>query len=79
MPDLCPRIQFKITDGAVEEVDRIMGIGSLDQVLDDLRYLEDMGSAHVTLDRYVAPDLEATTHQEVGLKMLTTLAERLLH
>ncbi len=79
VPDLCPRIQFKITDGAVEEVDRIMGIGSLDQVLDDLRYLEDMGSAHVTLDRYVAPDLEATTHQEVGLKMLTTLAERLLH
>jgi probable F420-dependent oxidoreductase len=77
VPVLCPRIQMKVTDGDVDEVDRVMGIGTLTQILDDLKYLEGLGSVHATLDRYVVPDLAATTQHEAGLDALATLADRL--
>jgi hypothetical protein len=54
-----------------------MGIGSLSQALDDLKYLEGLGSVHATLDRYVVPDLAATTRHDEGLELLATLADRL--
>jgi len=77
VPALCPRIQLKITDGDVDEGDRVMGIGSLSQALDDLKYLEGLGSVHATLDRYDVPDLAATTRHDEGLELLATLADRL--
>ncbi len=77
VPALCPRIQLKITDEGVDETDRVMGIGSLGQVLDDLRFLQDSGSDHVTLDRYVVPDITATTQHDAGIEVLATLAEKL--
>jgi probable F420-dependent oxidoreductase len=79
VPALCPRIQLKVLDADAEETDRVMGIGSLAQVLDDLSYLQDSGSEHVTLDRYVVPDMEATTRHEAGLELLATLAGRLIN
>lgn len=78
VPALCPRIQMKITDDAAEEAHRVMGIGALEQVLEDLAFLRDLGAEHVTLDRFVAPDLAATTHQEAGLAVLAEIAGRRL-
>ena len=77
VPALCPRIQMKVTDGDAAEADRVMGIGSLGQILDDLKYLGGLGCEHVTLDRYVVPDLAATIRHDEGLELLATLAGRL--
>ena len=77
-PALCPRIQLKVTERAVPGDERVMGIGSLEQVRGDLALLQELGSRHVTLDWYVSPDLEATTHHERGWHMLATLAEQAL-
>ncbi|MDA1188837.1 MAG: LLM class F420-dependent oxidoreductase [Chloroflexi bacterium] len=77
-PELCPRIQLKLTDAEVAGDDRVMGIGRLSQVRDDLALLEELGSKHVTLDWYVAPDLEATTRHEHGWAMFAVLADKVL-
>ena len=77
VPALCPRIQLRIADGDIDEAERVMGIGSLSQILDDLKYLEGLDSVHATLDRYVVPDLAATTRHDEGLELLATLADKL--
>jgi hypothetical protein len=56
-----------------------MGIGSLEQMRGDLALLQELGSRHVTLDWYISPDLEATTHHERGWQMLATLADKALN
>jgi alkanesulfonate monooxygenase SsuD/methylene tetrahydromethanopterin reductase-like flavin-dependent oxidoreductase (luciferase family) len=78
-PALCPRIQLKLTERDVSGDERVMGIGSLEQMRGDLALLQELGSRHVTLDWYISPDLEATTHHERGWQMLATLADKALN
>ncbi|MBM3949332.1 MAG: TIGR03619 family F420-dependent LLM class oxidoreductase [SAR202 cluster bacterium] len=50
VPALCPRIQLKLTEREVPGDERVMGIGSLEQVRGDLALLQELGARHVTLD-----------------------------
>jgi probable F420-dependent oxidoreductase len=48
-PDLAPRIRLHLGDG-VSSPDRPIGVGSLEQVLGDIRELQDLGATYVVLD-----------------------------
>jgi probable F420-dependent oxidoreductase len=50
MPAICPRIGFRLTDAPMAEDSRLMGEGTLDQVLGDLAELEALECEHVILD-----------------------------
>jgi alkanesulfonate monooxygenase SsuD/methylene tetrahydromethanopterin reductase-like flavin-dependent oxidoreductase (luciferase family) len=78
MPALCPRIPFKLTEQPETGEDRPPGVGTLEQVHDDLKELDALGAEHVILDRYVAGDLAGTRDHEAGLRMLKTAAEQLV-
>ncbi|MFT5530053.1 MAG: putative F420-dependent oxidoreductase [Candidatus Poriferisodalaceae bacterium] len=51
-PPVCPRIMFHLTDQPVDEAERFMGHGTLEQVHGDLHLLESLGCEHVILDAY---------------------------
>ena len=78
MPALAPRIKMQITDAPVTDADRMPGVGTIDQIHEDLAGLQALGSEYVVLDWYNAPDLEATRDHERAFAMLATLAERVL-
>lgn len=65
LPELDPRIQLKLTGTAVDGDDRPAGVGTLDQVLADLRELRELGSETVLLDTYF-DDPEETLHPETA-------------
>jgi probable F420-dependent oxidoreductase len=52
MPTLAPRIRLRLSDKPVTDSEREAGIGSLEQVLDDLERLRALGSETVVLDAY---------------------------
>lgn len=62
MPEICPRIQFRITDKRVDDADRVMGEGTIGQLHEDLGILQELGCAHVILDSFSAfdDDIDAT-------------------
>jgi probable F420-dependent oxidoreductase len=51
-PTLAPRILLRITDTTVYDTDRPAGVGTLEQVRQDLDELERLGATHVLLDTY---------------------------
>ncbi len=55
-PDLCPRIQFRVTPEPLSDDERVMGEGNLDQLHGDLSELQDLGCSHVILDSFNAAD-----------------------
>ena len=73
VPLYCPRIRLDIRRQPVDG-ERQPGVGSIEQVRDDLGELQHLGAEHVTLDWYTG-DLEATRNHEHGWEMLTRLAE----
>jgi len=77
VPALCPRIRLRLTDGTLADDARVAGEGSLDQVRADLEALQALGATYLLLDTY-ADDPEATRDPEVALRMVRTLAERVL-
>ncbi|GAA2059084.1 LLM class flavin-dependent oxidoreductase [Catenulispora yoronensis] len=52
VPTLAPRIKVRLTAEPVTDADRDAGIGTLEQVLDDLERLAALGSETVVLDPY---------------------------
>jgi probable F420-dependent oxidoreductase len=74
IPPLCPRIAVDLRDAAVEVDNRPAGVGSLDQVRDDLKALEALGAEHVILDWYVLGHLETARDDARAWRMLTLLA-----
>jgi probable F420-dependent oxidoreductase len=54
-PGLAPRIFLGITEQALTDGDRLAGHGTLDQVLDDIRAIADLGAEYLTLDVYGPP------------------------
>ncbi|MEL7156233.1 MAG: TIGR03619 family F420-dependent LLM class oxidoreductase [Actinomycetota bacterium] len=61
LPDLCPRIQFHLSDRPAP-ADRLFGEGTIEQLGEDLALLEDLGCQHVILDSFnaAAQDASAT-------------------
>lgn len=60
MPELCPRIQFLISDTPAPEATRLLGEGTFEQLHDDLSLLERLGCSHVILDSFNAAEQEAS-------------------
>ncbi|NUR28857.1 MAG: TIGR03619 family F420-dependent LLM class oxidoreductase [Catenulispora sp.] len=52
VPTIAPRIKLRLSEKPVADADREAGIGTLEQVLDDLARLEALGSETVVLDAY---------------------------
>lgn len=77
MPQLCPRLRFRLTESPMPEDSRHMGEGTVDQAHADLEALAELGCAHVLLDTY-HDDIEATRNVEAAWRMLTVMAEQVL-
>jgi probable F420-dependent oxidoreductase len=77
VPALCPRIRLRVTEGKLDDGERIAGEGSLEQIRADLETLARLGARYVLFDTY-ADDAEATRHHETGWRMLATLADQVL-
>src|SRR6266850_922475 len=77
IPALCPRINVRIADHPIEDEQRLVGHGTIDQIHADLQELENLGADYVTLDTY-AGDPNAIRDCQAEMKMLGTIAERIL-
>jgi alkanesulfonate monooxygenase SsuD/methylene tetrahydromethanopterin reductase-like flavin-dependent oxidoreductase (luciferase family) len=74
MPGFAPRILLRLTGDPLPDDDRIAGEGSVDQVLDDLGVLRDLGAGSVVLDPFVGDPAE-TERPEVAWQALATTME----
>ena len=73
VPALTPRIALRLTGQPVDDPGRLAGVGTLDQVLDDLDQIERLGAEAVILDPYHGnPD--DTRHPQQAWQALTVLA-----
>lgn len=72
-PGLAPRIAVRVTRSPVDEPERPAGVGSLEQILDDLRQLRRLGADTVVLDPYHG-DPEETRRPDVAWRALTIVA-----
>ncbi|MFI8823865.1 LLM class flavin-dependent oxidoreductase [Streptomyces sp. NPDC053431] len=73
LPGFAPRIALRVTGAPVEAPDRPAGVGSVDQILDDLDQLRLLGADTVVLDPYHG-DPEETRRPEAAWRALTTVA-----
>jgi len=72
MPAFAPRIALRLTDEPIDDPERLAGTGTVEQVLDDLRQLEQVGAETVVLDPYHG-DPESTRRPQVAWQALTTV------
>ena len=72
-PKLAPRIAVRVTRSPVDDPERPAGVGSIEQILDDLRELRRLGADTVVLDPYHG-DPEETRRPDVAWRALTTVA-----
>ena len=77
-PALCPRVQIEITEQTVDSDDRILGVGTLEQVREDFALLERLGAEHVLLDWYVHSDPATVQSDEQAWRQLALVAEQVV-
>ncbi|GAB2656187.1 TIGR03619 family F420-dependent LLM class oxidoreductase [Kribbella swartbergensis] len=70
-PQLCPRIRAHPTS-RLDDDDRVLGEGSLDQIRADLAGLAELGAEYVVLDTYISPDVRRTAEED--WRILETVA-----
>ncbi|GJF34948.1 F420-dependent oxidoreductase [Kitasatospora sp. NE20-6] len=75
LPAFAPRIALRLTDAPVDDPLRIAGVGTVEQVLDDLEQLRLMGADTVVLDPYHG-DPEETRRPRTAWQALTEVATR---
>ncbi|MFE7530200.1 LLM class flavin-dependent oxidoreductase [Kitasatospora sp. NPDC057542] len=73
MPGFAPRIALRLTTTPVDDPERPAGVGTLDQILDDLRQLRGLGAETVVFDPYHGAPEETRRPQEAW-QTLTTVA-----
>ncbi|MER7770363.1 LLM class flavin-dependent oxidoreductase [Kitasatospora sp. NPDC096140] len=73
MPGFAPRIALRLTDAPVDDPERPAGVGTVEQVLDDLRQLRDLGAQSVVFDPYHG-DPEETRRPQSAWQALSTVA-----
>jgi hypothetical protein len=56
----------------LDDDDRVLGEGSLDQIRADLAGLAELGSEYVVLDTYISPDVRRTAEED--WRILETVA-----
>ena len=77
VPDLCPRLSLRCTDSPLDDVERLAGEGTLDQIRGDLEGLSSLDAKYVLFDTY-GGDPASTQHPEADWTLLSLLAERVL-
>ncbi|MFF2543523.1 LLM class flavin-dependent oxidoreductase [Kitasatospora sp. NPDC058063] len=75
MPGFAPRIALRPTSTPVDDPERPAGVGTVDQILDDLHHLRELGAETVVLDPYHG-DPEETRRPQRAWQDLTTVATR---
>jgi alkanesulfonate monooxygenase SsuD/methylene tetrahydromethanopterin reductase-like flavin-dependent oxidoreductase (luciferase family) len=73
LPGFAPRIALRVTSAPVDACDRPAGVGTVEQILDDLDQLRLLGADTVVLDPYHA-DPEETRRPDAAWRALTTVA-----
>ncbi|MCU7820327.1 LLM class flavin-dependent oxidoreductase [Kitasatospora sp. DSM 101779] len=73
LPGFAPRIALRLTGTPVEDPERIAGVGTVEQVLDDLDQLRLLGAGTVVLDPYHG-DPEETRRPDRAWQALTEVA-----
>ncbi|MFD7832553.1 TIGR03619 family F420-dependent LLM class oxidoreductase [Kitasatospora sp. NPDC059803] len=73
LPGFSPRIALRITEAPVDDPERPAGVGTVEQVLDDLDQLRLLGADTVVLDPYHG-DPEETRRPRTAWQALTTVA-----
>jgi alkanesulfonate monooxygenase SsuD/methylene tetrahydromethanopterin reductase-like flavin-dependent oxidoreductase (luciferase family) len=73
LPGFAPRIALRVTSAPVDACDRPAGVGTVEQILDDLDQLRLLGADTVVLDPYQA-DPEETRRPDAAWRALTTVA-----
>ncbi|WP_399880529.1 LLM class flavin-dependent oxidoreductase [Streptomyces sp. BBFR51] len=73
LPGFAPRIALRLTDTPVDGPERIAGVGTLEQVLDDLDQLQALGADTVVLDPYHG-DPDETRRPEAAWQALAAVA-----
>ncbi|MFJ2580307.1 LLM class flavin-dependent oxidoreductase [Kitasatospora aureofaciens] len=76
LPAFAPRIALRLTTAPVTDPERPAGVGTIEQILDDLRQLRALNADTVLLDPYNG-DPEATRRPEEAWQALTTVATHL--
>ncbi|NUP46767.1 MAG: TIGR03619 family F420-dependent LLM class oxidoreductase [Catenulispora sp.] len=74
LPTVAPRIRLRLSEKPVADAEREAGIGSLEQVLDDLARLAELGSETTVLDPYHG-DPADLARPEVAWRELAIVAE----
>jgi probable F420-dependent oxidoreductase len=72
VPKLCPRIRAHPTATKLEDDDRVLGEGTLDQIRADLDHLAELGAEYVVLDTYISPAERRTAEED--WRILATVA-----
>jgi alkanesulfonate monooxygenase SsuD/methylene tetrahydromethanopterin reductase-like flavin-dependent oxidoreductase (luciferase family) len=72
-PALAARISFRITESPITDPDRLAGVGTLDQIADDLAELRLLNADTVLLDPFHG-DPDETNHPEEAWQALAAVA-----
>ncbi|TDD00010.1 LLM class flavin-dependent oxidoreductase [Nonomuraea deserti] len=75
VPDLAPRIMLRVTASPVTGPDRLAGVGTIEQITDDLEQLRLLGAGTVVLDPFSGDPAE-TLHPEAAWEMIAAVAAR---
>ncbi|GDY69512.1 hypothetical protein SAV14893_089050 [Streptomyces avermitilis] len=73
LPAFAPRIALRMTGTPVDDRERPAGVGTIEQILDDLDQLRLLGAATVVLDPYHG-DPEETRRPHAAWQALTAVA-----
>jgi probable F420-dependent oxidoreductase len=73
VPALAPRIVLRLTESRVTDADRLAGVGTIQQVVEDLEQLSLLGADTVVLDPFNGDPAE-TLRPEVAWQALATVA-----
>jgi alkanesulfonate monooxygenase SsuD/methylene tetrahydromethanopterin reductase-like flavin-dependent oxidoreductase (luciferase family) len=76
VPALAPRIALRLTEAPVGGPSRLAGVGTIDQIVDDLDQLRLLGAEAVVLDPYDG-DPRETCHPQKAWQALDTVATHL--
>ena len=78
VPALCPRVPVQIMANPVADADRVFGVGTIDQIHEDFRLLEEVGAEHVLLDWYVASDPTTISDDDRNWRAIRLLTEQVI-
>jgi alkanesulfonate monooxygenase SsuD/methylene tetrahydromethanopterin reductase-like flavin-dependent oxidoreductase (luciferase family) len=73
VPGFAPRIMLRLTDKPLPDDDRVAGEGTVEQVIEDLDVLRELGAEAVVLDPFVGDPTE-TERPEAAWQALATIA-----